>query len=340
MPELESDASTLSRPRALDLPAAAGGTLSAEELSRPVRVLFLVSQPQSSPAISVHANLMRFLQRPRVQVHVVYNRLADTDLYRLAGQSVLDAFPHLPDILLRPMDFGPSGTGSRRALVAAAARAVIPLMRENAGLIRYIRHHQIDVIHCEEGTRNGFYALALSRLTRARCVLHFHARYGDWMSPIAQQAVQRADAVIAVSSWTGRLIRDAGVPGERIFPVLNGIDPTLWDPQTDGSAVRAEFGLAPEDPLVVSVAQLAEYKRQPVLIDAFVRVAQRHPGAPAARRRRAGSANGPGCPTARTAAAGADRRRRAERAGDPHRPALGRAADPGRRRHLGPALDR
>src|ERR1700722_9777285 len=79
-------------PPVLDLPDS-GRQLTAAEMGRKLRVLFVVSQPTSSPAISVHADLMRFLNPDRVEVHVVYNRLADAEPYRSDGSSVLNALP-------------------------------------------------------------------------------------------------------------------------------------------------------------------------------------------------------------------------------------------------------
>ncbi len=266
-------------PRALDLPDS-GRLLSADSMRRRVRVLFIVAPPASSPAISVHANLMRFLDRSRVEVHVLYNALASGEPHRSAENSVLSVLPRDPDVHLRPTGFGPVRGAGRRGLANAAAAAAWPGLRDIAGQVKYIRRQQIDIIHTEEGTRNGFYALLLSRLTPAKLVLHFHAQYGSWLSAPARLAVTRAHAVIAVSSWTGRGIHKGGVPRERIFPVLNGIDVSRWDPATaDGESVRREFGVGPNDPLVVMVAQLTEWKRQTTLVTAFRRVVQAHPRA-------------------------------------------------------------
>lgn len=272
----------LTVPRALDQldRPGPGRRFSPEAMSHKLNVLFMVSHATSSPAISVHATLMRFLDPGRVQVHVVYNRLATEDPYRSAGTSVLAALPRTPEINLRPAEFGPVGGAPRGQLLAATARSVVPALRDGIGLARYIERHGIDVIHCEEGTRNAFYALWLARMTRCRCVVHFHSQYGSWMSRPSRFAVHRADAIITVSSWTGRGIRQSGVPAERIFPVLNGIDVARWDPATDdGGSVRSEFGIAPGDPLVVMVAQLVRWKRQETAIAAFRLVADRHPGA-------------------------------------------------------------
>ncbi|MGB9182848.1 MAG: glycosyltransferase family 4 protein [Solirubrobacteraceae bacterium] len=272
-------AGALPVPSALDLPDR-GRHFSADSMRRRVRVMFIVAPPTSSPAISVHANLMRFLDRDRVEVHALYNALAAGEPYRSAENSVLNVLPRDPDVHLRPTGFGPVRGAGRRGLASAAAAAAWPGLRDIAGQVNYIRRHRIDIIHTEEGTRNGFYALLLSRLTSAKLVLHFHAQYGSWLSAPARLAVTRAQAVIAVSSWTGRGIHTGGVPRERIFPVLNGIDVSRWDPASvDGDSVRREFGVGPDDPLVVMVAQLTEWKRQTTLVEAFRRVVVAHPQA-------------------------------------------------------------
>ncbi len=279
MMERTSTPDALPVPRAPDLPDP-GRRFSVEGMSRRLKVLFIVSQPTPSPAISVHANLMRFLDRDRVEVHVLYNRLAAGEPYQSAGTSVLEVLPQTPDIRLRPAEFGPVGGAPKQELLASTARAFVPAVRDSASLVRYIQRNRIDVIHCEEGSRNAFYAFALSRITRAKCVVHFHLKYGSWMTPLSRLAVRRADAIIVVSSWTGRVIYQAGVSPERIFPVLNGIDVADWDPaEVDGAAIRREFEVQPGDPLVVMVAQLTAWKRQATLIEAFRSVAEKHPNA-------------------------------------------------------------
>jgi len=79
-------------PRALDLPDP-GRLFTTEQLSKKLRVLFIVSQPTGSPAISVHANLMRFFDRDRVEVHVLYNRRADGEPFQTDGTSARLVLP-------------------------------------------------------------------------------------------------------------------------------------------------------------------------------------------------------------------------------------------------------
>src|ERR1700691_4089851 len=200
--------------------------------------------------------------------------------YEASGHSSFAALPQTPEVTLRPLEFGPVGDAPKSQLLTQSARAMIPALRDMGSLIQFITRRRIDIIHCEEGTRNAFYAYLLSKVTPARCVVHFHLGYGDWMSRPSRLAVKRADAIISVSSWTGREIRDDGVSPRHIFAVLNGIELSNWDAESvEGVAIRHEFGLEPRDPLIVQVAQLVDWKRQHLTIKAFPDVLERHPTA-------------------------------------------------------------
>jgi glycosyltransferase involved in cell wall biosynthesis len=247
---------------------------------RRLRVLFIVSQPTSSPAISVHATLWRFFDPERVEVHVLYSRRAADEPYRSSGSSVLDVLGRAPHVRVVPAEFGPIGGAGRARLLAQTATLAPAVVRDFAGVARYVRRAGIDLIHAEEGSRNAFYALLLSRVARVPYLVHFHSQYGDWMARLSQVGVTRADAILAVSSWTGRGIAQAGVPAQRIYPVLNGIDASHLDAtEIDGETVRRELDVPNESPMVVSVAQLAEWKRQHELVRAFRQVVDAHPDA-------------------------------------------------------------
>jgi glycosyltransferase involved in cell wall biosynthesis len=240
----------------------------------------MVSDPTITPTISVHANLMRYLDRDRVEVHVAYPRMAAGPPYDASGRSSFAILPRTPEVKLRALEFGPVGGAPKAQLLAQTATAAIPALRDMAGLIRFINRERIDVIHCEEGTRSAFYAYLLSRVTSAKCLVHFHLGYGDWMSRLSRFAIHRADAIVSVSDWTGRQISQDGVPPQRIFPVLNGIEISKWDPAgVDGAAIRREFGIQPRDPLIVQVAQLVDWKRQHLAIEAMPRVLEQYPNA-------------------------------------------------------------
>jgi glycosyltransferase involved in cell wall biosynthesis len=59
--------------------------------------------------------------------------------------------------------------------------------------------------------------------------------------------------------------------------VLNAIDPARWDPATDGSSFRDEFGIPRDVPLLASVSRLFSWKGQRELIQAFALSRAEHP---------------------------------------------------------------
>jgi glycosyltransferase involved in cell wall biosynthesis len=244
--------------------------------TKKLRVLFIVPDPEVTPPISVHADLMRFLRRDRVAVYAVYPRLAERDPWRSSPASVLKVLPRAPHAELWPVELGPA-RGAGRAELAAAA---LPAMRDGLNLVRYVRRNRIDIIHCDYRVVNAFAGYLLSRMTQARYLIHMHSNYGSWLKPPSVFAFARADAIVTVSQWVARTVAErGGIPKERIYPVLNGIDASKWDPSVSGAAVRHELGLSPEDPLIAQVAQLVHWKRQDVVIRAFRAVAARYPGA-------------------------------------------------------------
>jgi glycosyltransferase involved in cell wall biosynthesis len=83
------------------------------------------------------------------------------------------------------------------------------------------------------------------------------------------------DGVVAVSSHIERELHEARVPAARIRKIDNGIEAPRRDPAL-GAAIRREFGIAEEVPLVVQLGRLAPAKRNDIVIDALPDV---HPGA-------------------------------------------------------------
>jgi glycosyltransferase involved in cell wall biosynthesis len=66
-----------------------------------------------------------------------------------------------------------------------------------------------------------------------------------------------------------------GYAADKVHTVLNSLDMQGWDCALDGSAVRAEFGIAPEDPLLATVSRLFSWKGHTELLKALAIVHQR-----------------------------------------------------------------
>jgi glycosyltransferase involved in cell wall biosynthesis len=63
-----------------------------------------------------------------------------------------------------------------------------------------------------------------------------------------------------------------GVSPAAIHTVLNGIDPSKWDPSVDGDELRRELGLAHDTQVLASVSRLFSWKGQRELVRAFALV--------------------------------------------------------------------
>ena len=250
----------------------AGRQGSDPDAARLINVLFLLPEPTPTPAVSVHAEIIRFLRPDRVRAIVAVPPSSGGE------RSVASILP--PEVEQLQLHLAPISASStlERARRAAtmAPRTISDLLR----LALTIRRRGIDVIHCDEGTRNGFVGLLLARLTGARCLIHFHSQYGDWMSAPSRFSMRHADMIVPVSQWTGTIIEERSeIPCERIVPVLNGIDVERWEPNRhDGGPVRRELGISGEETLIVQVAQLAEWKRQHDLVSAMRTIVARRPG--------------------------------------------------------------
>jgi glycosyltransferase involved in cell wall biosynthesis len=244
-----------------------------EKRETAVRVAFVLSQPLTAPAVTGRTLLMRALPA-HVEVHALYDRRADDEPYASDVGAVSKLIP--PGVERFPMRFG----RERRSWWAAPVELGASF-RDFVRAVRYLRRHRIGVVHGYDTARNELYCFLLARLSRAKWVSGFHSQYGDWMSPVAKTALRHADLIAAVSDWTARLIVERGdISADRVVKVMNGTETARWDPEAvDGASVRRELGIDEHVPLVVCIAQLAEWKRQHLLVRAFAQVVPRFPTA-------------------------------------------------------------
>ncbi|MFG1885592.1 glycosyltransferase family 4 protein [Micromonospora sp. NPDC049102] len=152
----------------------------------------------------------------------------------------------------------------------ADARAVLALRRALAAA-------PVDVVHAH-GLRAGLVAV-LARpaaplvVTWHNAVLAGGLRGG--VSRLVERVVAR-NARVALGASADLVERAAalGAADARLAPVAA---PTLPVPRRRRDAVRAEFGVRPEQPLILSVGRLHPQKRYDVLVDAAARWRTRTP---------------------------------------------------------------
>ncbi|MFC0530446.1 glycosyltransferase family 4 protein [Phytohabitans kaempferiae] len=129
----------------------------------------------------------------------------------------------------------------------------------------------VDVVHAH-GLRAGFVA-ALGRPRPPLVVTWHNAVIATGLrgtaSRLAARAVARAAKVtLGASEDLVETATDLGARDARLCPVAA---PVLPPPRRTRAAVRAEFGVTGEQPLILSVGRLHPQKRYDVLIDAAAR---------------------------------------------------------------------
>jgi glycosyltransferase involved in cell wall biosynthesis len=145
-------------------------------------------------------------------------------------------------------------------------------LRHNVvSLRRHIREQGIDLVHVNSFKVGPPYAIA-ARMLGIPCIWHsreillttaFRKRI------LVEMIRSLPDGVIAVSEACAAQFGRGGRGNTKVHVIYNGIDTEAFRARADGQAVRREFDLAADTPLVGCVGQLIPWKGQ----DDFLRVA-------------------------------------------------------------------
>lgn len=227
-------------------------------MARKIKVLFFYPNEFLGPEMTVYAQAIRYLDRSRFQAYLILNENAEG----ATGLSERDG------VIIRRWKFGMSLRGG----AAQALRSGVHLPASMLGLVRYARAEGIDIVQCSAVPRTGFLGMALARLAGARLLLHYHVIPGRYSGPrgwVEKWVANRADRSVAVSKFLAGKIAKAGIPAGKIDVVVNGADCRRFNPSVDGSAVRQEFGIRPDEVLVLQLGRIIQQKRQEDLVRAF-----------------------------------------------------------------------
>ncbi len=239
-----------------------------------IRVLFMQSQRYFGADSMIHALCMRYLDRRRVQVYAACDRGSSP-----GRSAAFRALESIPDLAVRPVNFGPTVDGVPKLEVARGALVGgIPCAVSLLRLGRHVARERIDIVHCTEKPRDAFYGLLLARAAGARCVIHLHVKAENWISPLTRWAMKRADALVGVSAFVCRSIVELGYDAAKTHAVLNSLDLRGWDPSLDGSEVRRELGIAPDAVVLAIVARLFRWKGHGELLAALARAPEHRSG--------------------------------------------------------------
>lgn len=129
---------------------------------------------------------------------------------------------------------------------------------------------------------SGNIALLLKRLLGIPLVVFAHGNellklsIKQWNKP--RLCLEKADQVIAISRYTRSLLRDIGIPDEKVSVVLQGVDPGLFFPisQEEVAAAKAKYGVKGKK-VLLTTGGLLRRKGQDRVIEALPRVLRKHP---------------------------------------------------------------
>ena len=221
----------------------------------------------------VHVQIIRDLDRSSHVVHAACATGPDD-----SPTPTFQALRGLPDVHMVPVDLGPELSGQPSHVQKLRALwATLPAIASVARLARYVRRHEIEVIHTGDRPRDAFVCALLARLTRKKCIVHVHVAYGSWMSGLRRWSLKRADALIAVSEFVAQSLAASGHRPSTTHVVLNAIDLGRWEPGVGRDAARRELGLPEASPVLVTVCRLFAAKGPAELILALDIVRREEP---------------------------------------------------------------
>jgi glycosyltransferase involved in cell wall biosynthesis len=155
-----------------------------------------------------------------------------------------------------------------------------------ARLIRYIREHQIDIVHTHTVRTNLVGRLA-ARLSGVPVITHVHSSpLHEWENPLKSRLNWRVerltrrwtDRFICVSSYLRDQLLSEGVPAERIAAISNGLEPE-WFCCSDHSGARQEkmrlcrrLGVSRDARLVAMVAWFRPLKGVETFLEALAQL--------------------------------------------------------------------
>lgn len=220
----------------------------------PIPVMLMIRELNLGGSERQMTEVARWLDRSRFEPHIGCFRAGGLrgDELRAAGVPVTE-FP------VRSYKSWSAVTGARQ-------------------IIRYIRKHNIQLVHTFDYPLNVF-GMPLARFfTRAAAVSsqRAHRELTPGLYAHLQRATDRyVDAIVVNCEFLKRhLIADYNIPGSRIHLCYNGIDLTTFQPE--GSSVRASrFG--PDSLVIGVVCALRPEKGLLTLVEAFAQVRHLQP---------------------------------------------------------------
>jgi glycosyltransferase involved in cell wall biosynthesis len=218
--------------------------MTPQSVTRRRRVLHIIHSMAMGGMERVVADLIRFSDRTRFEMHVLGLQKLGPNADRVADCATLHRAVRMPRwSLIWPQT------------LASQIREIAP-----------------DVVHTHG--QIWYKASLAARLAGVPRLVHTdHGRPPGpepWISRVLERrAARRVDVIVAVSHSLAHQLSTSYAARAGLRVVINGVDTELHAPRADDGSVHAELGVAPGTPLIGSVGRLDPIKGHDVMVDAF-----------------------------------------------------------------------
>ncbi len=125
--------------------------------------------------------------------------------------------------------------------------------------------YPVAAVHAGRVLPEGLVGWIVARIMRKPLVIYAHGEeIATWRQPAKFRAMVftylHADRVVANSEFTFKLLRQLGVPREKIVRISPGVDIERFRPGLPTQDLFERLGLSPKTPLILSVGRLSRRK--------------------------------------------------------------------------------
>ena len=236
----------------------------------PRKVLFVESGPGYGGSAFSLFRLVKSLDRSRYQPHaaVFYSARAFDDISSLGVPVEVLRFCQ-PLFACSPRDT----TALQRARNYSSfyGNLLIDATYNGIKLARYIRHHEIDIVHLNNGIIENLCGVFAARLAHVPCVSH--VRGTGWITKVERYFIRWVSAVITLNRFMlDHYVRVVG-DNRRVHLICNGVDLDAFQ-NPNPQRIRQEFGIQPGTFAVGTFARLVDGKGIPEFIATAGRVSR------------------------------------------------------------------
>jgi glycosyltransferase involved in cell wall biosynthesis len=174
-----------------------------------------------------------------------------------------------------------AAAGGELIRIQASTKLPHAILANAVRLADIARTRSVKLIHARSRAP-AWSALMAARMAHVPFVTTYHGIYNarNPLKRFYNSVMVRADAVIANSEWTaGHVLAEHKIDPGKLTVIPRGVDLARFDPAGIApdrvAGLRAEWGAAPGDTVVLLPGRLTRWKGQLVLIDALSRIPDR-----------------------------------------------------------------